>query len=66
MKQNMQRRVWKLKEKETKEKFKDKVKELVNTEAKDLWGSFKDEVSEACKELCEKRERRREQGSAWW
>ena len=32
----MQWRVWKLKEKETREKFTDKVKELVNIEAKDL------------------------------
>ena len=37
----MQWRVWKLKGKETREKFEDKVKELVNTEAKDLWSSFK-------------------------
>ena len=42
MKWNIQWRVWKLKEKETKEKIKDKVKELVNTEAKALWGLFKD------------------------
>ena len=34
MKHNRDRRVWKLKE--TREKFKDKMKKLVNTEAKDL------------------------------
>ena len=45
------------------EKFKDKMKELVNTGAKDLWGLLKDRVLEACKELCKKRKRRREQGS---
>ena len=63
MKQNMQWKIWKSNEKETKEKFK-KVKELVNsakatkasvdTKAKDLWSSFKDWVLETCKELCGK------------
>ena len=42
IKRDKQWRVWKLKEKETREKFKDKVKELVNIKANDLWGSFKD------------------------
>ena len=42
------------------------MKELVNTEAKDLQGSFKDGVLEACEELCERRKQRREQGSTWW
>ena len=36
MKQNMQWRVWKSKEKGTRKKFKDKTKESVNTELKDL------------------------------
>ena len=36
----MQWRVWKLKEKETRKKFKDKVKKLINTEGKDLWIEF--------------------------
>ena len=40
MKWNMQMRVQILKKQ--REKFKDKVKELVNIEAKELWGSFKD------------------------
>ena len=33
--------------KKTRKKFKDKVKKLVDTEAKDLWGSFKDRVLQA-------------------
>ena len=41
-----------MKIKKKKEKFKDKVKELGNTEAKDLWGSFKDGALKACEELC--------------
>ena len=64
--QNMQWRVWKIKEKERREKFKDKVKELVNNEAKNLWGLFKDGVLEACEELCGKRKGRRKRGSIWW
>ena len=52
MKQNMQWKEWKLKEKETRENFKDKLKELVCTEAKDLWGSFKNGILKACEELC--------------
>ena len=31
------------------------MKQLVNTETKYLWGSFKDAILEACEELCEKR-----------
>ena len=41
--------------KRNKEKFKDKVKELVNTETKDLWGLFMGGILEACEELCRKR-----------
>ena len=51
----------KIKRKRNKEKFKDKEKEFVNTEAKDLWGSFKDKVLKACEKLCRKRKQRREQ-----
>ena len=35
------------------------MKEIVNTEAKDLWSSFKDKVLEAFEKLCGKRKRRR-------
>ena len=55
-----------IKRKKTLKKFKDKVKELVNIEAKDLWGLFKDGVLKACEQLCGKRKQRREQGSTWW
>ena len=60
MTRNMKWRVKKLKEKKTKKKFKDKVKILVNTEAKDLWGLFKHGVLEVCEELCGRKKRRRE------
>ena len=51
----MQGRVYKLKEKETRKKFKDNMKELIDNEAKDVWGSSKDEVFEVCEEFCGRR-----------
>ena len=33
--------MWKLKEKEIKEKFEERVVELVNPDSMDLWGSYK-------------------------
>ena len=42
------------------------MKELVNTEAKDLQGSYKDVVLKSCEKLCGKRKRRTERGSTWW
>ena len=58
MKRNIQWRVWKLKKRRGK-KFPDRLKELVNTEAEDLWSSFKDGILEAWKDLCEKKKQRR-------
>ena len=37
-------RMWKLKEKEIKEKFEKRVIELVNTDSLDLWGCYKNGV----------------------
>ena len=54
----MQWKVQKLKQKNTREKFKDKIKKLINTEAKDLWGSFKDWVLETYKKFVEKENER--------
>ena len=64
MKQNMQWRVWKIKEKERREKFKDKVKKLVNNEAKNLWGLFKDGVWRLVKNFVE-REKEEESEEAY-
>ena len=47
----MRWRVWKLKEKEIKERFKERVVELVNTDSMYLWGSYKKGVLQACDEL---------------
>ena len=50
----MRWRVWKLKEKDIKEEFKQRVVELVDTEAVDLWEFYKNSVIKACDELCGK------------
>ena len=45
-------------EADEKEKFEEKVVELVDTDSMDLWGSYKNEVLQACEELCGKTKRR--------
>ena len=47
----MRWRVWKLKEKEIKEKFEKRVVELVGTDSMDLWESYKNGVLQACDNL---------------
>ena len=55
----------KLKKKEIKEEFEQRVV-VVDTEAVDLWESYKNGVLKACDELCGKTKRRRAQGNTWW
>ena len=50
----MRWRVWKLKEKEIKEMFKERVVELVENDSMDLWRSYWKGVLQACDELCGK------------
>ena len=59
-------RVWKLKEKDIKEEFEQRVVKLVDTEAVDLWEFYKNSVLKACDELCGKTKRRRDQENTWW
>ena len=59
-------RVWKLKEKEIKEKFEERIRKLVDIDSKDLWGSYKNGVLKACDELCGKTKTRGDQGNTWW
>ena len=59
-------RVWKLKEKEIKEKFEERVVELVDTDSVDLWESYKKGVLPACGKLCGKTKARGDRGSTWW
>ena len=47
-------------------RFEKRVKELVSTDAPDLWKSFRDGVLKACDELCGKKKSRRDQGDKWW
>ena len=47
-------RVWKLNEKEIKQKFEERIRKLVDIDSKDLWGSYKNGVLKACDELCGK------------
>ena len=59
-------RVWKLKEKEIKEKFEEGVVELVDTDLMNLWGSYKKGVLQASDELCGKTRWRGDRGNTWW
>ena len=60
------RKVWKLREDDTRARFKGRVRELVSVDAPDLWKSFKEGVLRACDEVCGKRKGRRDQGNTWW
>ena len=62
----VRRKVWKLKEKEIKETFEERVVELVNTDSMDWWGSYKNGVLQACDELCGKAKARGNRGNTWW
>ena len=45
------RKVWKLKEDNTREIFEGRVRELVSTDAPDLWKCFREGVLKACDEV---------------
>ena len=47
-------------------RFEKRVKELVNTDAPDLWKIFRDGVLKTCDKLCGKKKSRRDQGDMWW
>ena len=47
-------------------RFEKTVKELVSTDAPDLWKTFKDGVLKACDEVCGKKKSRRHRGDMWW
>ena len=59
-------RVRKLKEKEIKEKFEERIGKLVDIDSKDLWGSYKNGVLKAYDELCGKTKARGDWGYTWW
>ena len=47
-------------------RFEKRVKELVSTDAPDLWKTFRDGVLKASDELCGKKKSRGDQGDMWW
>ncbi|XP_077862555.1 uncharacterized protein LOC144344497 [Saccoglossus kowalevskii] len=63
----VRRNVWKLKEEDTRKNFEARVGELVETDASDLWGCFKERVLQTCDEVCGKKKGRRGRGdTGWW
>ena len=64
-KQTIGRRVWKLKKNNMKTRFQEKVKKLVDVDATNLWNIVKNSMLQACDEVCEKKEGRRNHGDAW-
>ena len=44
----IRRKIWKLNENQTRVRFEKRVKELVSTDAPDLWKTFRDGVLKAC------------------
>ena len=61
----IRRKIWKLNENRTRIRFEKRVKELLSTDAPDLWKTFKDGVLKACDEVCGKKSRR-DRGDMWW
>ena len=53
--QIIRRKIWKLNENRTRVRFEKRVKELVSTDAPDLWKIYRDGVLKACDELCGKK-----------
>ena len=62
----VRRKIWKLNENRTRVSFEKTVKELVSTDAPDLWKTFKNGVLKACDEVCGKKKSRRNRGDIWW
>ena len=65
-KQVFRSRVWKLKENNRKTRFQERVQELVNVDAPNLWNTFKNSMLQACDEICGKKKGRRSHGDTWW
>ena len=56
----IKRNTWKLNENRTRIRFEKRVKELVSTDAPDLWKTFKDGVLKTCDEVCGKKRSRKD------
>ena len=57
---DIKRKIWKLNENRARVRLEKKGKELVSTDAPDLWKTFKDGVLKACDEVCGKKKSRRD------
>ena len=64
--QTFRRRVWKLKENNMKTKFQERIRELVDVDAPNLWNTFKNSMLQACDEVCGKKKGRKNHGDTWW
>ena len=64
--QTFRRKVRKLKENNMKTKFQERVKELVDVDAPNLWNTFKNSMLQACDEVCGKKKGRKNHGDTWW
>lgn len=62
----VKRRVWKLKDEEVRKNFADRVEQLVDVNADDIWKSFKEGVLQACDETCGTKRGRKSKGDTWW
>ena len=51
---------------EAERKRNQRVVDIVDTEAVDLWESYKNDVLKTCNELCGKTKGRRDHGNTWW
>ncbi|XP_067056003.1 uncharacterized protein [Acropora muricata] len=60
------RKVWKLKENDTRARFEQRVGKLVSADAPDLWKCFREVMIKAFDEVCGKMKGRRDQGDTWW
>ena len=65
-KQTIKRRVWKLKENKMKTRFQERVRELVDGDAANLWNTFKNSMLQACDEVCGKKKDRENHADIWW
>ena len=54
------RKIWKLSKNQTTVRFEKRAKELVSTDAPDLWKTFKDGVLKTCDEVCGKKKSSRD------
>ena len=53
--QTIKKKVWKLKENNMKTRFQETVKELDDVDAPNLWNTFKNNMLQACNEVCGKK-----------